>query len=418
MAYLDESVLRMPSEHLSGFARHRCGHMETTSTTGRAARPQERHETGLFRTDPVAVGHDVTMVPPLPGKPGDVRPSEVETVAQLAASLRQLRLRAGNPALREIERLGSRHGRALPRSTVAGVLAGRHKPRRDLLLDLIEVLGVPEDDFADWVAAWEKVMTEPPGEEPPDPGNDAAEPLPPQAGSEIWRFPSDESVIITCGRLPEHSRNQASVDDPRDPDHVELLSYTDPDALLNLYGHLRAVNPTLEVRFSTTAELHPSDYSDHLVVLGGPDFNVLTRDMLATLRLPIRMPLRSPESDWIGFEITHEGETFTFTPSLDSVYGSETLHEDVILFFRGVNPVNRQRTVTICAGVFARGTLAAVQCLTDPVLGSKNQAYLRHRFAGNRHFGFIARAFVINGMVAPPDLTIPEHRLYEWARPE
>jgi hypothetical protein len=362
-------------------------------------------------------------MPPLPPeKPGDVGPSEVETLAHLAASLRQLRLRAGNPALREIERLGKRHGHPLPRSTVAGVLSGRHKPRRDLLLALIDVLGVRKEDTAGWVAAWEKVIAGQPDEDPVDTGNDALGLVPPAAGSgrerDIWYFPSDEPVTIACSPLPDHLRNRASLDDPRDPDYVELLSYGDADALLHLHGHLRALNPDLEVRFSATTELHPSDYSNHLVALGGTDFNMVTRDVLSTSQLPVRMPLRMGDTDWIGVETFADGKVLKFAPRLDNVYGARILHEDVILFFRGVNPVNRKRTITICAGVFARGTLAAVQCLTDPVLGPTNQSYLQEKLAGNRHFGFVARAFVINGVVAPPDLMIPEHRLYEWTRPE
>jgi len=206
--------------------------------------------------------------------------------------------------------------------------------------------------------------------------------------------------------------------DPRDPDYVELLTYADPDALLHLYGHLRALNPRLEVRLSTTAELHPADYATHLVILGGTDFNVLTRDMLSALHLPIRMPLRSPDSTWSGFEVTEGGDVRRFCPTLENAYGSRILREDVVLFFRGVNPINTRCTITICAGLYARGTLAAVRCLTDPVLGPANQSYLQRDVATNRHFGFLARALVINGIVVPPDLTVAENRLYEWTLPK
>jgi hypothetical protein len=68
--------------------------------------------------------------------------------------------------------------------------------------------------------------------------------------------------------------------------------------------------------------------------------------------------------------------------------------------------------------MYARGTLAAAQCLTDPVLGPANQAYLHRTVGTNLHFGFVARALVLNGMVAPPNLTNPGRRLYEWMRPE
>ncbi|WP_329056348.1 helix-turn-helix domain-containing protein [Amycolatopsis sp. NBC_01488] len=340
-----------------------------------------------------------------PGPPGELDPSGVTTLTQLAALLRQCRVRAGNPSLRDIERLGEKRGQVLPRSTVAGVLAGRRGPRRDLFLALLTAFGIPEDDRAAWTNAWEKAVA---GEPDAD-----GEPAP-----DFWRFPPGEPVMITCGRIPESMVSNFSATDPRDPDHVDLLTYADLDALVHLYGHIRALNPLHDVKFATTSDLQPADYSSHLVMIGGSDFNLLTRDMFSTLRLPVKMSPRLPETDWLGLEVANGDGTQRFSPVLGDEYGARIPHEDVILFFRGVNPLDRRRTITICAGMYARGTLAAVRCLTDPVLGPRNQAYLRHQVGANLHFGFVARAFVIDRVVAPPDLTDPGHRLYEWMRPE
>ncbi|WIY06754.1 hypothetical protein QRX60_23955 [Amycolatopsis mongoliensis] len=359
------------------------------------------------------MGHDVEMPLPRPGPFGDLDPSSVTTITQLAELLRQCRVRAGNPSLRDIERLSGKRGHALPRSTVAGVLAGRRPPRRDLLLALLAAFGVPDGDRVVWTSAWERVVggraaeladvvVDPADGEPPD----------------IWRFPPGEPVVITCGRIPASMGSNFTASDPRDPDYVDLLTYADPDALIHLFGHIRALNPDHDVKFATTSDLQPADYSSHLVVIGGSDFNMLTRDMFSTLHLPVKMSPRLPETDWLGLEVVDGEGTQRFSPVLGDEYGSRILHEDVILFFRGVNPVDRLRTITICAGMYARGTLAAARCLTDPVLGPANQAYLRRKVGANLHFGFVARAVVIDRMVAPPDLTDPGQRLYEWMRPE
>jgi hypothetical protein len=353
------------------------------------------------------------MPPSRPGPFGDLDPSGVTTLTQLAELLRQCRVRAGNPSLRDIERHGEKQGQALPRSTVAGVLAGRRAPRRDLLLALLAAFGVPEADRAAWASAWERAVSGRPAE-PADVVPDPADREP----SDIWRFPPGEPVMITCGRIPESMVNNFSTSDPRDPDYVDLLTYTDPDTLIHLFGHIRALNPDHDVKFATTGDLQPADYSSHLVVLGGSDFNMLTRDMFSTLHLPVKMSPRLPETDWLSLEVANGEGTQRFNPVLGDEYGSRILHEDVILFFRGVNPIDRRRTITICAGMYARGTHAAARCLTDPVLGPANQAYLRGKVGANQHFGFVARAFVIDRVVAPPDLTNPEHLLYEWMRPE
>jgi hypothetical protein len=171
-------------------------------------------------------------------------------------------------------------------------------------------------------------------------------------------------------------------------------------------------------RVATTAELQAAGYASHLVVIGGSDFTMLTHDMFSALHLPVKMSPRFPETDWLGLEVGTGEETQRFSPVLSEEYGTRVLHEDVILFVRGVNPADRRRTITICAGIHARGTLAAARCLTDPVLGPGNQAYLRRKAGANLHFGFVARAIVIDRSVAPPDLSDPEHRLYEWTQPE
>ncbi|MEV6623341.1 hypothetical protein AB0M83_03820 [Amycolatopsis sp. NPDC051106] len=333
------------------------------------------------------------------------------TLTQLADLLRQCRVRAGNPSLRDIERLGEKRGHTLPRSTVAGVLAGRRAPRRDLLLALLAAFGIPDGDWAAWTSAWERAVTG----RPADP---AEAPRPADEEADIWRFPPDEPVMIVCGRIPESEARNLASSDPRDPDYGDLLNYTDVDALVHLYGHIRALNPHHDVKFATTAELQAADYASHLVVIGGSDFNMLTRDMFSALHLPVKMSPRFPETDWLGLEVgTGEG-TQRFSPVLSEEYGARVLHEDVILFVRGVNPADRRRTITICAGIHARGTLAAARCLTDPVLGPGNQAYLRRKVGANLHFGFVARAIVIDRSVAPPALSDPEHRLYEWMQPE
>ncbi|MFF5359302.1 tetratricopeptide repeat-containing protein [Streptomyces scabiei] len=60
-------------------------------------------------------------------------------LVELAADLRALQIRQGNPALREIERRAPA-GRPLPPSTVSEVLNGKRLPRLDLLLALVQTL--------------------------------------------------------------------------------------------------------------------------------------------------------------------------------------------------------------------------------------------------------------------------------------
>jgi hypothetical protein len=199
--------------------------------------------------------------------------------------------------------------------------------------------------------------------------------------------------------------------DPASPDYVELYTYADLDALIELYGHIRAFNPDAQVHFRTAQELLPDDYTTHLVLLGGVDWNVVTRALLDRVELPVRQVARHAESQLGGFEVKSEKRSQLFVPELDD---SGQLIADVAHFYRSLNPFNAKRTVTICNGMYGRGTLGAVRALTDARFRDRNEAYVRQRFAGAETFSIIVRVSVLMGQLLTPDWTVPETRLHEW----
>jgi transcriptional regulator with XRE-family HTH domain len=231
------------------------------------------------------------------------------------------------------------------------------------------------------------------------------------AGTGLWYFPDQRTVTIVCAQLPaELLREGFSYADPNSPDYVELYKYADPDALIELYGHIRAVNPMLQVNFRTALELTPDDYTTHLVLLGGVDWNVVTRDLLARVELPVRQVVRVEESGEVGgFEV--DGHAQLFAPQIDR---NGHLVEDVAHFYRDLNPFNAKRTVTICNGMYGRGVVGAVRALTDVKFRDRNEAYLKARFENMDAFSIISRVSVVMGQVLTPDWTVAETRLHEW----
>ena len=57
--------------------------------------------------------------------------------------------------------------------------------------------------------------------------------------------------------------------DVSDPDYMELLTVSDLDPLLDLYGHLSAANPANQVNLRIAGKLTADDYTSHLVSLRG-----------------------------------------------------------------------------------------------------------------------------------------------------
>ncbi|MGW4489293.1 helix-turn-helix domain-containing protein [Amycolatopsis sp. NPDC004368] len=231
----------------------------------------------------------------------------------------------------------------------------------------------------------------------------------------LWRFAPNQDVVIVDAQLPPDL--QIKYADPANPDYSRLFSYADPDALIELYGHIRACNPGNHVSFRTAnprVPLRPKDYTAHLVLLGGVDWNPQTRELLNLIDAPIRQIGRDEpgKDERGGFEVTHpDGTTELFTARLSP---EKTLIEDVALFYHGVNPLNRKRTVTVCNGMYGRGTLGAVRALTDPRFRDRNQDHLNSRFAAAKSYSIISRVPIFNNQGLTPDWTLPEHRLHEW----
>lgn len=237
----------------------------------------------------------------------------------------------------------------------------------------------------------------------------------PPLADNLWRFPVNEDITIVCSELPERLLKQRPFRDPKDPDYVELYRYSDLGSLLELHGHIRAMNPISNVHLRAgSSPLAEDELTSHLVLLGGVDWNQVTAEVLHRLELPIRQQSRPEDSDVSAFEAVEDGERKAFRPVLRNIEGRQVLEEDVAHFYRSPNPFNRKRTVTICNGSYSRGVYGAVRALTDARFRDRNNDYVGRRFAGHDTFSIISRVQVLQGSVATPDWTKPEFRLHEW----
>ncbi|MET7395237.1 XRE family transcriptional regulator [Dactylosporangium sp. NPDC005572] len=226
-------------------------------------------------------------------------------------------------------------------------------------------------------------------------------------------FADGRPVTIVCARLPRDMREGMPYTDPREPDYTEAYTLADLDTLLELQGHIRAANPLSKVAIRADDALVADDLTTHLVLLGGVDWNFLTRNLLDKLDVPVAQVTRIGDETGAAFEVQEGGETLTLAPRL---VGTE-LVEDVAHFYRAANPYNRLRTVTIFNGMFGRGTYGAVRSLTDERFRDRNGGYLATRFAGRDTFSILTSVQIVRGEVLTPDWTVPETRLHEWPGP-
>jgi transcriptional regulator with XRE-family HTH domain len=232
-----------------------------------------------------------------------------------------------------------------------------------------------------------------------------------------YRFPIGQDITIVCSALPPHKLDPMPFSDPDSPDYLDAYRFADLDALLELYGHIRAANPLSKVRIRTPAEVRDDDYTSHLVLIGGVDRNYITRELLRRLDLPVHQLDR--ESDLVpgGFNVDKDGKEILLQPTLRKEGEREVLVADVAHFVRAVNPLNDKRTVTICNGNFKHGTHGMVRALIDERFRDRNEAHLRARFVGETTYSILSRVAVIFGKVVTPDWTNDDEVLHEWPGP-
>jgi transcriptional regulator with XRE-family HTH domain len=239
--------------------------------------------------------------------------------------------------------------------------------------------------------------------------------------SSFWHFPDGGPIRIVCGELLGEDRPKYA--DPTKNNYMQLSAYADLDALIDLYGHVRAVNPIADIRYKLATELTPDDLQAHLVLLGGlttkkksgtaadvatnPNYIAKQADLL------IRQVVDETVVDGEVFELDNDPSR-RFTPKFDDTTSPRRLIEDVGLLARTRNPTNKSRTLTICSGVFTRGVYAAVRCLTDPALAHRNSDYLLSRFGSVKTFGLLIRVPTLGQTTGTRDLSDAESRLYEW----
>lgn len=222
-----------------------------------------------------------------------------------------------------------------------------------------------------------------------------------------WHFPDGKPVTLICAQLPRVMRERMPYANPEDPDYIELYTYTDLDALFELHGHIRAANPDTDVRLRVAQHLSSDDYTEHLVLLGGIDWNTVTRNVLERIALPVRQVGEEDGGERGYFEAGGQ-------PHYPKLSEDGALQEDVALFYRGPNPFNRKRTVSMCNGMYGRGVYGAVRALTDRLFRDRNTEYLTSRFANRDSYGILSRVSIENGTVVTPDWTQKESRLHEW----
>jgi hypothetical protein len=234
---------------------------------------------------------------------------------------------------------------------------------------------------------------------------------PGQTFNRSWHFPDGARVTFVCAKLPMDEIGPYG--DPSNPNYTELQTYADTDALVELFGHVRAENPTATVRFRTPPEVEADELVGHLILLGGVVWNEITERLSEMSHLPVKQVTDAELVSGDIFVADVDGVDKQFWPRWTDE-SKQTLAADVGLLARVPNPLNGSRTLTICNGIHSRGVYGAVRTLTDAEMRKENEHFISTQFRDPKSFAILVSVPVIRNKAMTPDFNSPGVILYRW----
>jgi transcriptional regulator with XRE-family HTH domain len=224
--------------------------------------------------------------------------------------------------------------------------------------------------------------------------------------SALWHFPDPIAVSIVCSDAKE----PPPYAQPSDLNYSRTARYADLDALITVFGQVKADNPPPRMVRIMPADRLVQDFAlNHLILIGG---------MAAPGFVAQDIPLPSPEEIADTDPVTHlfrcsiGPETREFRSSRDA---EGNLLQDVGLIARGPHPIIPGATVTLLSGITSRGVHGAAQCFIDPHVRDTNEQYLENAFGEVESFCILMNIRVQNEVALPPNLWRDGTPLYEWS---
>jgi len=225
--------------------------------------------------------------------------------------------------------------------------------------------------------------------------------------STIWHFPDPIAVSIVCS----YAVDPPPYAQPSHLNYTRYARYADLDALLEVYGQVKADNPARMIRILPTERLVQDFALNHLIIIGGAASDAAS---LFAQDIPLPTAEEIPGTDPVThlFRCDVEKETRKFTSSRDD---DGNLVQDVGLIARSPHPIIPGGTVTLLSGITSRGVHGAALCFTDSHVRDNNERYLENTFGNVDSFCILMNIPVHYNNALPPNLWRDNTCLYEWS---
>jgi transcriptional regulator with XRE-family HTH domain len=226
--------------------------------------------------------------------------------------------------------------------------------------------------------------------------------------SAIWHFAEPIAISIVCSEAiepPPYAKASHL-------NYSRTAKYADLDALITVFGQVKADNPPPRMVRILPADRLVQDFAlNHVILIGGAASGS-ARLFAQDIPLPIseEIPDTDPVTHLFRCSIGPEVREFR---SLRDAEGN--LVQDVGLIARAPHPIIPGGTVTLLSGITSRGVHGAAQCFIDTHVRETNERYLENAFGNVESFCILVNIPVQNEVALPPNLEREGTRLYEWS---
>lgn len=174
----------------------------------------------------------------------------------------------------------------------------------------------------------------------------------------VWGIKDKDYVVVVCSELDEPSTRQNV--EPRE--FIYNLKYGDVDAYFEVVITLLRLYPRIKLKIMSSGEVSSTkiDLAQHLILIGGPDYNMLTEKVIKKniTRYDYLSPYVEKQSTMFPNEI------FIHDKVNSNEFFEEDDDKDFGYFERIKNPNNPNSNIILFGGCHTIGVTAAVKAIS------------------------------------------------------
>jgi hypothetical protein len=174
----------------------------------------------------------------------------------------------------------------------------------------------------------------------------------------VWGIKDGDYVAVVCSELDKPEKRQHV--EPRE--FIYSLKYGDVDAFFEVIVTLLRLFPKIKLQICSSgeAETMRMDLSRHLILIGGPDYNVITERILK--KGITQISYRSP---YLGEKaLSCPEEIIIYETATNHEYCEHTDEKDYGYFERIRNPHNPKSNIILIGGCHTIGVTCAAKALS------------------------------------------------------